>query len=516
MEPRGSLATRIVLIVSCLAAACGGDDGAGAAGTGTSTGATAATAATSSGTNGDTTGTSSSSTTTAGDGSGTEGNTSTGGGGDPDPVPPDLLGCDNGPVGATLVVSPADDYRAMIPSMQPGDVMRFVPGTYDLGLPVTDRVGSPGKCFFFESQDPEDPAVFLGSDSRNTVSIRDSRYVVVRDLILDGDGRLGDGVKAEGNATFADHIVLSGLTIVGHGADQQIVGISTKTTAWSWWIHDNRIEGAGTGMYLGNSDGSAPFVGGLIERNLVVDTLGYNIQIKHQIPRPNLPGLPTDPVVTILRHNVLSKANGASGGDLARPNLLLGHLPLSGPGQDDRYLVYGNFLYHNAVDALFQAEGNLAIYDNLFVNPAGSAVHIQPHNDVPKLVDVFFNTVVASGNGIRVSGGDPNFTQRVFGNAVFAGTPLSGGETSDNLAAATEEASVYLIDPVADPGAGLDLHPKPDAGGPIQGVPDLSGVMDLVAADRDFDGRPRGAGFLGAYAGPADPGAWAPALEPKP
>jgi hypothetical protein len=54
------------------------------------------------------------------------------------------------------------------------------------------------------------------------------------------------------------------------------------------------VIGAGTGMYFGNSDGNHPFWGGLIENNLIMNTIGYNLQIKHQNPRPRLPGMPLE------------------------------------------------------------------------------------------------------------------------------------------------------------------------------------------------------------------------------
>ncbi len=194
------------------------------------------------------------------------------------------------------------------------------------------------------------PAVFTARPCCNTVSITDSSYLEIRNLELDGLGLDGvDAVKAEGpsgDANFAHHITIENLYIHGHDTGQQTVGISTKCPAWDWVIRRNVIASAGTGMYLGNSDGSAPFVNGLVEGNLVVDTIGYNVQIKHQNNRPALPGMPASGT-TIVRHNVFSKANNASTGVDARPNLLVGHWPLSGPGQDDVYLIYGNFFWAN-------------------------------------------------------------------------------------------------------------------------------------------------------------------------
>ena len=134
-------------------------------------------------------------------------------------------------------------------------------------------------------------------------------------------------MKAEGHARFAHHITLEDLSIRGYGAGQQIVGISTKCPAWDWVIRNNVIVSAGTGIYLGDSDGSAPFVAGLIEGNLIRDTRGYNLQIKHQGARPDVPGMPSGPSVTVIRRNVFSKAQNAAAGELARPNVLVGHFP---------------------------------------------------------------------------------------------------------------------------------------------------------------------------------------------
>ena len=98
------------------------------------------------------------------------------------------------------------------------------------------------------------------------------------------------------------------------------VGISTKTPTWGWVIRRNVIHGAGTGIYLGDSDGSDAFIGGVIENNLIRNTIGYNMQIKHQTPRPTVTGMPAGQSVTIIRHNVFIKNDQVSpDGDQAQP-----------------------------------------------------------------------------------------------------------------------------------------------------------------------------------------------------
>jgi hypothetical protein len=236
-------------------------------------------------------------------------------------------------------------------------------------------------------------------------------------------------VKAEGHSRYADFVTLEKLHIHDHGASQQNVGISTKCAAFGWVVRDNLIERVGTGMYFGDSDGSDPFVGGLIEGNRIRETLGYNLQIKHQKARTPEHGGRHD---TVIRHNLFSKAD-ALPGPQARPNVLLGHFPLSGAGSEDRYLIHGNVFLENPSEALFQGEGRAALYDNVFVNGSGDAIRIQPHNDVPRDMVIFSNTVLASGTGIQVRPGESaGYRQRVINNLVAAAVPLKGGEQAYN------------------------------------------------------------------------------------
>lgn len=148
--------------------------------------------------------------------------------------------------------------------------------------------------------------------------------------------------------------------------------------------------------------------------------------------------MPEGNSMTIIRHNVFAKSANSSTGKMARPNLLVGHC---GPGAEDTYAIYGNFFYRNPSKALFQGEGNIAFYSNVLVNTHGDAINIQPHNAVPRRIDVFHNTVLAANTGIRVSGGDPAYTQRVMGNAVFADNPIAGGEQRANITGLLAEAA---------------------------------------------------------------------------
>lgn len=406
-----------------------------------------------------------------------------------------------------------ENYRALVASLKPGDTLHLAPGEYRHGLRLHGIAGTPAAPIVIRGPAHGDPAVFVARRGANTVSIVDAAYVELRDVTLDGRNIPVDAVKLEGTARFGHHITLENLTIVGHGASQQNVAISTKAPAWGWVLRANRIHGAGTGMYLGNSDGSAPFFDGIVERNLVTAPLGYAIQIKHQRPRPALDGAPQGPSVTIIRHNVLSKAEGASTGPAARPILLLGHFPRTGPGERDEYHVYGNFLDDNPTEALFQAEGNVAFYSNVLRNRYGPAIAIQPHNDVPKEVRIFDNTIVARGEPIviRTNEHTPVDRQFVHGNAVFAPHHPRGGVQSDNLVFALEDAPLALT---ATDAPRFDPYPRDDAlrcAGPRPTWADAP-----TDARCDFNGRPRQPGYCGAYAGQGTNPGWLPALAIKP
>jgi len=271
-----------------------------------------------------------------------------------------LLWIGDGVAQARVLFADPDNYRQLLRQLGPGDTLRLAPGKYRRGLVVHDLHGEPEAPIVIEG--PADPpyAVILGRSGHNTVSIKDASHVVIRNVEIDGQGAFVDGVKCEGHAGYAHHITLENLRIHNLAKHQQSVGISTKCPAWDWVVRGNHIEGVGTGMYFGNSDGSDPFVGGLIENNEIINTIGYNLQIKHQKARPAIEGMPMDRRLTIIRRNRFVKEKGGSVDVAARPNVLVGHFPLEGPGSDDTYAIYGNLFFENPSEALFQSIEKIA------------------------------------------------------------------------------------------------------------------------------------------------------------
>ncbi|MCC6691392.1 MAG: hypothetical protein IT235_07650, partial [Bacteroidia bacterium] len=355
---------------------------------------------------------------------------------------------------ATVITGNANNYYTLVPLLTPGDTLMLHPGTYPWGLNIYDLTGTDSARIVIIGA-PAYGSVFTGSPGVNTVSIKTSAYVSIYNIKIDGMQVSDDidAVKAEGTSgNWAHHITLDGLWITGYDLDRNQVGISNKCPAWDWVIRNCTINTAGTGMYLGSSLGTEPFINGIIENCLIINTIGYNIEIKRQNDGlRTLPGMTLNGK-TIIRNNVFSKGANSSGGDVSRPNLLLGGFPATGDGSNDRYEVYGNFFYQNPSEGLLQATGNHAIYNNIFYNNMGGwGIAIMSHEGhAPRLSDVFHNTVIVDGeDGIYYSGLDTNYasSQHCYANVSFSSTnpfvniPVDNAE---NISGDYTDASTYL------------------------------------------------------------------------
>jgi hypothetical protein len=414
-----------------------------------------------------------------------------------------------GPAGAGNSSAKPDNYQSSLGKLKPGDTLNLGSGTYRGGLPLQNLRGTAKSWITIQGPASGKPAVFEAVADQNTVQINNCCYVAVKNLTVDGKHLDGpDGIKASGSdSPPTHHILIEGCTVKDYNSGQQSVGISTKTPTWGWVIRNNRILNAGTGLYLGNSDGTCPFVAGIIEGNLVKDPIGYCMEIKWQKDRPKTEGLPAEASRTIVRHNVFIKNDGPSpSGD--RPNLLVGGFPESGPGSSDLYEIYGNFFFHNPREALFQASGRVTVHDNVFVDVAGTAIVLQNHDRPLKFAQVYNNTVYAAGRGIAFSSQAREGSAAV-GNLIFAGTGISGtpAVNKDNVVDAVANAGNHVKKP-SKTLKDMDFYPLP---GKCQvKALDLATFVKDTGYDTDFNGTSKGAfTFVGAYAGEGSNPGWA-------
>lgn len=411
---------------------------------------------------------------------------------------------------ATTYTGTPSDYLGYIPQLQAGDTLLLEAGTYTNRMNLDDIVGEENAPIVIMGPEGTQDAIFLGNACCNTISIERCAYLVIKNLTIDGQNiPYIDAVKAEGTqGNWTHHITLENLLVINHGGAALTVGINTKCPSWDWVIRHNTFRSPGLAMYLGNSDGSGPFINGLIEYNLVTNPIRYGIQVKHQNEGlRTIPGMTLNGKTTI-RYNVISKAEGADP-DVARPNLLVGNFPATGDGSNDYYEIYGNFLWQNPAEGLFQGTGNVVFYNNILVNhqPGGWGIYSFPHNGfAPRNMYFFNNTILSATEGLEIINPNPAYEQRVAGNAIFATTPLNIGSipSDQNLTALLWDATTFLANP-SDQISGLDLTPLPNI---MQGTPiDYTGLDLYTYFSLDFDGNLKGWDFRGAYAKTGPP-AW--------
>ena len=406
------------------------------------------------------------------------------------------------------VQADASTFATLLPSLNPGDTIHLAPGTYS-HFAVSDLNGTSSSWITIAGPASGPPATVEADPGPccNTIEITGSSFVAIEHLTIDGknvDGAFG--LSASGTASPVHDIRVEGCTFLNHHGSQQHDAISTKTPTWGWIIRNNHIDSVGTGLYLGNSDGSDPFIGGVIEGNLVENPIGYCMEIKWQSPRPDVAGMPTTPSSTVIRNNVFIKNDDPSP-DGDRPNVLVGGFPDSGPGSTDRYEIYGNVFFHNPRESLLQASGRVTVHDNIFVDAPGTALLLQDHDLPLKLAYVYNNTIYGTGSGISF-GSTASQGDSVVGNLVFAGTPIGGAIQTqrDNLIDTAANAAMYVKMPSTTLGA-MDFYPL---AGKCQGTPlDLSLMSQDIDYDVDFNGTPKGAlQFRGAYAGEGTNPGW--------
>jgi len=383
----------------------------------------------------------------------------------------------SGALARELTAKP-DDLRQQLALLQPGDTLTLQPGTYRGGIWLNGLYGQPEAPITIRGQGRK--AVILAQAGTNSIDLTDCQWLTIADLTFDGQGHAGDAVKAGRDSRHGcHHILIANNLILNHGGSQQTVGISTKSPCSDWTIRGNTIIGAGTGMYLGNSDGSEPFVRGLIEYNLITEPIGYCLQIKHQNARPAIPALPAEPSRTIVRYNMFLK-NDRRSPDGDRPNMLLGGLPDEGPGALDRYEVYGNLFFHNARESLIQATGRISLHDNALVDAPGTAIVVMPHSGkAPKQVFVYHNTFLQVGRALAITG--------MRADAAVVAANLAVGETrpsqpwpTGNVRLSPTEAGRILLAPVVQLGR-LDLQPRQFIAANVAGD-----VLNLVRQDVDY------------------------------
>jgi hypothetical protein len=146
------------------------------------------------------------------------------------------------------------------------------------------------------------------------------------------------------------------------------------------------------------------------------------------------------------------------------------------------------------------------------INDYGDGVNIIPHNDRPRNIFIFNNTIVTSGVGIRIKGADKGATQDIRENAVFASTTPLMSNNRNNIFSMYETAANFLKNPKGRLGK-LDLSPK--ANKLIYRRTERPTLRRFTDWNIDFNGVKRAGVYIGAYADDGVNIGWIPKLEKK-
>jgi len=410
-------------------------------------------------------------------------------------------------------------YQTLADVLSPGDTLMLPAGTYPDRLNLSGMQGTSSAWIVITGPSSGPPArITTSSSCCNTVQLDGTAYLALVNLTVDSANLDAiDGINAKGNPTH--DILIEHCTLIGQGNNQGTVAINTKSAAWRWTIRGNRIIQAGTGLYLGYPDGTNPFIAGVIEGNLVQNTIGYNMEIKYQVPygsQPWVSQVPSGAHRTIIRNNVFMKEkNDWDPSQLAgdRPNVLVDPFPDSGPGSTDLYEIYGNFFYKNPNEALFQGTGRMTLHDNVFVGAGSGQVstYFTDHNGTLKLAHVYNNTFYSIAGGGIVFGTPAREADAVVGNLIVVGATSLAGQivnSSANVIGSIASASQYFASPSEALGQ-MDFYPKttcPVCTGAALGMAPFTAEGNY---DRDFNGTSKaGFTFRGAYSGSGTNPGW--------
>lgn len=416
---------------------------------------------------------------------------------------PLLMAVENGH-SAEIEADPSN-YKTLIGALKPGDTLTLAAGTYP-PLVLSNLAGTPSAWITVQGPTVGAPAAITVNPANRTccnlLQITESSYIAIKRLHL--DSAMVNSVVGVHGRGLTHHILVENCMFVGQGSHQQTVALSTKGAAHHWIIRGNTILGAGTGMYLGNSTGDSPFIAGLVENNLIVDTIGYNLQLKWQLPYELPLGLHAGPHRTIIRHNVFVKTRPQSGLHASkvngvRPNVLIGGQSNSGAGASDSVELYGNFFYDNQDgESLLQASGSVSVHDNIFVGGSYRAISLVNHDLPLRRAYVYNNTIYGPVHGIAVEG-DQLDDSLVTGNLILASGGVIAPVQADNIVDSMANADSYVNQPSLILGH-MDFYPKP---GRAKGTTlDLSKMIDHLDYSVDFNGHRKGAlEYRGAYAG---------------
>lgn len=279
---------------------------------------------------------------------------------------------------ATTEIGPADDLRAAIMALNPGDELVLQGGTYTLNsrLGITLN-GTAAMPIVIRAKDGETPIITRDA-SQNTINIENSSYLTLRGLEVTGGSH---GIRIDDS----DFITIEEC----HVHDTGDVAISANIPGASYeglrfirnHVHDT--GGTGEGFYLGCNDAGCVMFNSVIEGNYIHDTndgvsQGDGIEVKH------------GSYGNLIKDNVIH--------DTGYPCIIV-----YGTEGNTVNTIEGNAMW-SCGDHGIQAAADATIINNIILSAAANGIHNQIHQGAtPGNLTILHNTVLVNNDAIRTN-----------------------------------------------------------------------------------------------------------------
>jgi hypothetical protein len=274
-------------------------------------------------------------------------------------------------------VTPADDLRAAIAALRPGEELVLSGGTYTFstGFRVT-VVGTEAQPIVMRSKTGERARIHQTNGAQhNVIEISGSRHFVVRGIEFTGGSH---GIRL----MDSDYITIEDCEI--HDTGDVALSANSGGTYEGLKILRNHIHhtnGTGEGMYLGCNSDACRVANSLIANNYIHHTNGPTVEQGDGIE------LKEGSYGNVIRDNVIHDTN--------YPGILTYSTVGNGPAN----IVEGNVVW-NSNDYPIQSAADVIIRNNIVLD---GPIALQSHQaGSPTNIQVVNNTIITEGNGIEI------------------------------------------------------------------------------------------------------------------
>jgi len=351
--------------------------------------------------------------------------------------------------GASVTVSPGDNLNELTSSLQPGDVVTFNPGTYEL----TDRlqwtgVGTADEPIEFKGSG----TVVLHKTGGDWIATLDtSSFVKIVGITFAGthqDGSSSNSGYGYGNPSGLYMNNSTSVTVedcVFQDLDGDALRIDGDSN--SVRIHHNEIKDTtGTAINVGCGDGSCWMADSEVDFNLIHDVEGHGIDLS------------TGTQSSKFEHNVLFRTGDTT-------------IVARAVEYGDKNFINGNALWDGQRDGIY-VEGSALIQNNLIFQFEGSGIYSRDNYGSLGDLQISHNTIASTKDwAVRLDDwydkGQLVFANNAVENPIGyafhwndnAGDPYNGGYTSTGYPDTENYISHNVVTGLID---GFDPVVRPD------------------------------------------------------